>query len=52
MKCAKPPKKSTRNKTHQPKATHNLSGNIDPITSRTQSKIKVFDNLDMAKKNV
>ena len=52
MKCAKTPKKSTRNKTHRPKETHNLSGNIDPITSRTQSKIEVFDNLDMAKKNV
>ena len=52
MKYAKPPKKSTRNKAQRPKETHNPSGEIDSIKSRTQSEMEVFDNLGVAETDV
>ena len=52
MKYAKPPKKSTRNKVQRIKETHNLSGDIDPIKSRTQSEMEVFDDLGVVEVNV
>ena len=52
MKYAKPPKKSTRNKVQRPKETHNPSREIDPIKSRTQSEMEVFDNLGIAETDV
>ena len=52
MKYAKPQKKSTRNKAQGPKETHNLSGEIDPIKSRTQSEMEVFDNLGVVETDV
>ena len=48
MKYAKPPKKSTRNKVQRPKETSNPSEEIDPIKSRSQSEMEVFDNLGVA----
>ena len=35
-----------------PKKTHNPSGEIDPIKSRTQSEMEVFDNLGVAEADV
>ena len=52
MNFAKPPKKSTRNKAQRPKETHNPSREIDPIKSRTQSEMEVFDNLGIAETDV
>ena len=52
IKYAKPPKKSIRNKTQRPKETRNPSGEIDPIKSRTQSEMEVFDNLSIAETDV
>ena len=52
MKYEKPLKKSTRNKAHRPKETHNPYGDIDPVKSHTQSKIEVFNSLGMAEADV
>ena len=52
MKYAKPLKKSTRNKAHRPKETHNPSGDIDPVKSRTKSEMEVFDDLGVAEADV
>nr|CAN78421.1 hypothetical protein VITISV_037778 [Vitis vinifera] len=52
MKYAKPPKKSTKNKAHRPKDTHNPSKEIDHVKSCTQSEMKFFDNLGIAEADV
>ena len=52
MKYAKPPNKSAMNKAQRPKETHNPSKEIDPIKSRTQLKMEIFDNLGVAEADV
>ena len=52
MKYAKPPKKRPRNKSQRPKKTHNPSREIDPLKSRTQSEMEVFDDLGVAEVDV